>query len=163
MASAPDIVVTTPDAPRILLVVEAKLSTQDLASLEPALKHYMVKMGVPVGLLVTPKVIGIYRDRYTGTSEESVERIKLVEVPASWLPLSNFSHTLSGHPAEGKTSRLALAFEENVRSWLERLRTPGMLEALPNESREAFLDHVIPALNEGIVRAAHPREYSHEH
>jgi hypothetical protein len=163
MASAPDILVTAPDAPRTLLVVEAKFSTEDLAGLEPALKRYMVKMGVPVGLLVTPKVIGIYRDRYTGTSEKSVERIKLVEVPDSWLTLSNFSHALSEHPSGGKTSRLALAFEENVQSWLERLRRPGMLEALPNEAREAFLDHVIPALNEGIIRAAHPREYPQDH
>lgn len=162
MASAPDIVVTAPDTPRTLLVVEAKFSPQDLDSLEPALKRYMVKMGVPVGLLVTPKIIGIYRDRYTGRSEKSVERIKLVEVPDAWLPLSNFSYALSEHPAGGKTSRMARAFEENVQSWLERLRTPNMLEALSNEDREAFLDHVIPALNEGIVRAAHPREYSHD-
>jgi hypothetical protein len=162
MASAPDILVTEPDSPRILLVVEAKFSIQDLASVEHALERYMVKMGVPVGLLVTPKTIGVYRNHYTGKSEKSIERVKLIDVPQSWPTLSSFSHALSEQPTGRKASELALVFEENVQLWMERLRTPGMLDGLPHDAQEAFLDNVIPALNEGVIRAAHPREYSRE-
>lgn len=158
MASAPDILVTAPDSPQIFLVVEAKFTAKDLDSLESALERYMVKMGAPIGLLVTPRSIGIYRNHYTGTSQESVERIKVIDVPQSWLALSNFSEFLSEHPTGSKASRLALAFEDNVQSWLERLRNPGMLDGLPHDAQDAFSDYVIPALYEGVIRAAHPRE-----
>src|SRR5215469_1434872 len=112
MASAPDILVTAPDSPQIFLVVEAKFTAEDLGGVESALERYMVKVGAPVGLLVTPRSIGIYRNHYTGTSEESVERIKVIDVPQSWLGLSNFSEFLSEHPTGRRASNLALAFED---------------------------------------------------
>lgn len=158
MASAPDILVTAPNSPQIFLVVEAKFTGEDLGGFESALERYMAKMGAPVGLLVTPRSIGIYRNRYTGTSEDSIERIKVIDVPQSWIGLSNFSELLSEHPTGRNASNLALAFEDNVQSWLERLRNPGMLDDLPDDAHDAFSDYVIPALHEGIIRAAHPRE-----
>ncbi|SRR6266568_1899570 len=162
MASAPDILVTATDSPRILLVVEAKLAVKDLADIEPQLKRYMVKMGVPVGLFVTPKIMGIYRNKYTGKSEESVERVKLFDIPTSWSVFSRFLHLIPEKSAGQKASNVAMAFEENVQSWLEHLRTSGFLQDISPEAQDAFSDYILPALNEGTIRAAHPREYFRE-
>ena len=96
MASVPDILVTTADS-RILLVVGAKFNAGELADIELPLKGYMVQMGVPIGLLVTPKIMGIYRNRYTGISEKSVERIKLVDIPESWPAFSCDPASSSGN------------------------------------------------------------------
>ncbi len=161
MASAPDILVTAADS-RILLVVEAKFNSKELADIELPLKRYMVQMGVPVGMLVTPKVMGIYRNKYTGTSEKSVERIKLVDIPESWPVFSRFQNLLSEKRAGRNASDLALAFEEQVQSWLEHLQTSGFLQHLSPEAQDVVSDYIVPVLNEGTVRAAHPREYSSE-
>ena len=161
MASVPDILVTTADS-RILLVVEAKFNARELADIEPPLKRYMVKMGAPVGLLVTPKVLGIYRNKYTGTSEKSVERIKLVDIPESWPGFSRFQNLSPEKRSDQSLSNLALDFEEQVQSWLERLQTSGFLQHLSPEALDVVSDYIVPVLNEGTVRAAHPREYSSE-
>ena len=161
MASVPDILVTTADS-RILLVVEAKFNARELADIEPPLKRYMVKMGVPVGLLVTPKILGIYRNKYTGTSEKSVERIKLVDIPVSWLGFSRFQNLPPEKRSNQSLSNLALDFEEQVQSWLERLQTSDFLQHLSPDARDVVSDYIVPVLNEGTVRAAHPREYSSE-
>src|SRR5437870_2654256 len=118
MASVPDILVTTADS-RILLVVGAKFNAGELADIELPLKGYMVQMGVPIGLLVTPKIMGIYRNRYTGISEKSVERIKLVDIPESWPAFSRFQSLLPKQGSGQNFSGLALDFEEQVQSWLE--------------------------------------------
>jgi hypothetical protein len=55
---------------------------------------------------------------------------------------------------------LAQRFEEDVKFWLEQLRSSGSAEAnqFPDEAKDALEDYVIPALSEGVVRAGGPRE-----
>jgi hypothetical protein len=119
----------------------------------------MVQMGVPLGLVVAPKIMAVYRNKYTGISEKSIERIALFDIPESWPVFSRFLHLLPENINE-KGPKIALAFEENVQSWLEHMPTSGFLQDLPPEAQAAFSNYILPALNEGIVGAAHPREYS---
>ena len=56
MAFQPDILITTP-AGRIM-VIEAKVTINDLPGTEEALKRYMVGMQYPFGLLITPARVG---------------------------------------------------------------------------------------------------------
>ncbi len=155
MATAADILVTATDSPRILLVVEAKLQAKDLSGAERQLKIYMTKMGVPIGLIVTPQSIGIYRNRYTQKSEQSIERINFFDVSRSFLKFRQFSSLSEGSPQDK-----AFAFEEDVQRWLESLRVTGVTEDFSPEAQDAISDYILPALNEGIIRAAHPKEYS---
>jgi hypothetical protein len=159
MASAPDILVTAFDSPRILLVVEAKFAVKELGDVEQALKRYMVKMGAPVGLLITPKLIGIYRNQYRDKSESSVERVRLFDVPKLGPSLARFSQHIEDR-SDRKVSSAALVFEENVQAWLEDLRISGLPQEIAPEFQDAFSDYILPALSEGVIRAAHPREYS---
>jgi len=84
MAFHPDILVTTAELPRIALVVEAKVRIPDLDRTEQELKRYMVGMQCPVGLLVTPDRLWLYRDLYTGRSENSVQRVGEYDATALW-------------------------------------------------------------------------------
>ena len=60
MAFEPDIIITTPDGR--LMVIEAKVTMNDLPRTEEALKRYMVGMQYPFGLLITPEKGWVYRD-----------------------------------------------------------------------------------------------------
>jgi hypothetical protein len=63
MPFAPDIIVTGEDTPRILLAAEAKLWRSGCKEDESQLKTYMLNMRCPIGLLVTPEVVEVFRDR----------------------------------------------------------------------------------------------------
>ena len=76
MAFIPDVVVTTDYSPAtIALVAEAKGLTADLDEVGNQLKHYMLQMSCPVGIIFTPQVLRIYKDRFINRSEESIELI----------------------------------------------------------------------------------------
>jgi hypothetical protein len=60
MSFQPDIIVTTVDG--ISLVAEAKLALPNFEHTEEDLKKYMVGMQCPVGLLITPDRMWLYRD-----------------------------------------------------------------------------------------------------
>ena len=66
VAFRPDIIVTTQEG--VSLVVEAKLTMPNLERTEEQLKQYMVGMQCPVGLLITPERMWLYRDSYTSRS-----------------------------------------------------------------------------------------------
>jgi|SRR5271157_2571220 len=153
MSFAPDIVVTTEDPSRILMIVETKLTLTDLDRLEPALKKYMIGMGSPVGLIVSPEQLVLYRDRYTGRSEESVKRIGIYPMPKTWTRFRPFDAAST----ESVQNR-GLRFEEAVQSWLEALPAAGVAKDFPPETKDALLEYVLPAVSEGTVRAAGPRE-----
>jgi hypothetical protein len=155
MPSAPDIIVTGDDTPRILLVAEAKLRSTIREEDESQLKSYMLQMRCPVGLLVTPESFEVFRDTYTGHSESSVERVGSFPAPKDWA-LFRAPH----HGSEGKDPQLGFRFESAVKYWLEQLGTsPSFyLREFPQETRDALADYVIPAVAEGIVRSSGPRE-----
>jgi hypothetical protein len=139
MAFEPDIFVTTPDG--ITLVIEAKVTLPNLQRAEEDLKQYMVGMQCPIGLLITPERMWLYRDFYTTRSPQSVQCIGEFNVKSLWQ---------QPPPSQGE------AFEMFVQRWLEDLAEQPTRE-VPEGLREALREYVLPAVNSGEVRAAHPR------
>jgi hypothetical protein len=152
MPFSPDIIVTGEDTPRILLAAEAKLfrpiSPEDVSRL----KTYMLQMRCPIGLLVTPDAIELFRDTYTAHSENSVEHIASLPSPKTW-------HSFKGTHRASNDPELAFQFEQAVKSWLEELgsATSAFLGESPKETRETLTDYVLPALAQGVVRSTGPR------
>jgi len=142
MAFNPDIVVTEPGSADVLLIVEAK-TTSSWSQSEPKLKQYMWEMSCPVGLFASPRTIVLYRNRFTGYSDDSVQKLGEYPSPHSWI---TFEKRKSG--AE---------FETRVQSWLEMLRNNFATEEVTRETREALSEYVLPSLLKGEVRAAGPR------
>jgi len=139
MAFQPDILVTSSDG--ITLVVEAKVSMPDFKRTEEELKQYMVGMQCPVGILITPERMWMYRDFYVTRSPQSVQRVGDFNVQDLWQ---------QPPPMQGAP------FEVFVQHWLEGLSLPPYRE-LPKELSEALRENVLPAVASGDVRAAHPR------
>jgi hypothetical protein len=133
-----DIVVTSPTGHRAL-VVEAKLS----GSLDEAtsqLREYMHAVGADVGLVVTRDCIRILRELYRG--EPSIQVVG--EFPT--------------HLADGlAAARDEVDFEDRIQRWLESLRDQEQTTADPRLA--ALIEHVLPSLAEGTVRAAQPRRH----
>jgi len=71
MAFEPDIIISTPDGR--LMVIEAKISMNDLPRTAEALKGYMVAMQYPFGLLITPEKGWVFRDSYSSLSAASIK------------------------------------------------------------------------------------------
>jgi hypothetical protein len=150
MSFSPDIIVTGEDTPRILLAAEVKLTRPTSKEDETRLKTYMLQMRCPIGLLITPDVIEVFRDTYTAHSEKSVEHVASFPSPKS---LQNFKADHQGEPHP------ELRFEESVRAWLEQLgSSPSpFLSEFPPKTREALSYYVLPALTQGVVRSTGPR------
>ena len=143
MTLRPDIVVTRPDSPEVLLVAEIKKgNVTDQNSAEAALKSYMVHMSCPVGMLVTPERVRFYRNRYTDYRPQTVEMIG--ECPTG---------ELLGPLIQGVSES---DLERPVEDWLESLRVGGD-RTWPSAVREAIESSVLPAVGAGIVRAGGPR------
>jgi hypothetical protein len=157
MAFSPDIIVTGEDTPGILLAAEARLSRSGRKEDESQLKTYMLDMRCPIGLLVTPDVIEVFRDTYTAHSEKSVEHVASFASPKTW-------KIFKGPLRNPIKSILAFRFEEAVKSWLEQLATsPTAYLNESKETREALTDYILPALAQGVVRSTGPRESVKSH
>ncbi len=152
MSTNVDILVSSPDSTELKLVVETKLDIKDLSSAESQLKKYMLSRHCPVGLLVTPQKLWIYRDRFTSQREDSIEL--LGEFDATSL--------FGFHPRKPSADRSSgWQFEITVQSWLEDL-AKGTIDTKLIQQRDKKLwdilsAHVIPAVESGVVRAAGPR------
>lgn len=147
MPFRPDIVVVAQGSPsRILLVVETKLRDGSDSSMESQLKRYMLYMSCPVGLLVTPTHVSVYRDTYTRRSEDSIERMGPYPVPSNWI----VSRVVTGSTARESD------FEKAVRSWLEQMGVSGTVKGFPQDANDAFDSYVIPALSGGVIRGSGP-------
>ena len=138
MPLRPDIVVTRPDSPEVLLVVEVEANVADQKSADAALKSYMVHMSCPVGMLVDPEQVRFYRNRYTDYGPQSVEMIG--ECPTGELLGALI-------PAD---------LERTVEEWLDSLRA-GDDRSWPAAVSEAIESSVLPVVSSGVVRAGGPR------
>jgi hypothetical protein len=143
----PDWIVTTGDGTDFMLVVEAKPRAVHLAETESQLKQYMLAMACPVGLLATPKAIRIYHDQYLSATEESVRLVGEYSAPPEW----------ASWQVQTGRGRGGVAFDDVVREWLERLTIEPGLRSLPADLRRAVEEHLVPLLNQGVMRAAGPR------
>jgi len=142
MAFNPDIVVTESGSSHVLLIVEAKTNAPSSQS-ESELKRYMWEMSCPTGLFVSPRHIVLYRNVFTGYSDDSVKKLGEFVSPQSWRA---FERRKSG-----------IEFETRVQSWLETLKRDGKEPDLPQETREALSEYVVPSLMNGEIHAAGPR------
>lgn len=149
MAFEPDIIVTGPESSDIAVVIEAKTSVCKLETSERQLKSFMSAMRCPVGVIVTPQRLWLYRDRYLGMSEESIERVAEFDIEN----VLNFE-------LSGASRRDGIAFERFVQQWLEGLGTEAGLRELPTELRRAVESYVVPAISQGTIRAGHPRAFA---
>jgi hypothetical protein len=139
MAFQPDILITSPGGR--IMVIEAKMTMNDLPRTEEALKRYMVAMQYPFGLLITPEKGWVYRDIYSALSSESVKQVGEFDSTRMWRQTP---------PLQG------LQFEAFVQQWIEDLaHFPA--ESLPPQLKEIVHDYVLPAIAGGEVKAAHPR------
>lgn len=140
----PDIVVTRPDSPEVLLAVETKVAAADVKSAEAQLKAYMVHMSCPVGMLVTWEQTRFYRNRYTDYEPQTVEMIGVCATSELFGPI----------PA--KSSFADSYLERLAEEWLESLRVDSR-RTWPSSVREAIEASVLPVVIGGIVRASGPR------
>jgi hypothetical protein len=146
MAFGPDIVVTSADGSEVMLVAETKLHDKDVPNAEAQLKAYMTAMRSPVGLLVTPKRLRIYRDRYVTPPETSIELTGEFDV----------THLFGSYSGQAGRNA-AFRFENDVQNWLESLKSEVTGEELSPELRRAAELNIVPAISQGILRAGHPR------
>jgi len=106
---------------------------------------------IPTGLLVNTDLVAIFRDTFRDYSAESIERAGSIET-SKFPELQPFSSGRNQNP---------VAFEDAVQQWLVELRNRyvhGRLRG--SEAHKLILEHVIPALLAGEIRAAGPRSAS---
>ena len=151
MASYPDILITASDSPRVLVAVEARLDHQRLENAILQLKRYLVQMSCPVGLLVLPDELYLYRNKYTGIHESDVEQIGRYS-------LGGLFEGFRWESEKQSPQERGRLFESYVQNWLERLPWGRGMDELTPELKRDLETHVAPALEAGIVRAAGPRE-----
>ncbi len=144
MAFTPDVIVTTDYSPAtIALVAAAKDSTASLDEAALQLKEYMLLMGCPVGIIFTPQILRIYKDRFTGRSEDSIEMVG--DFPSGEL----FKVWQSGAGAES-------AIESALVQWLDDLAHTGDVRVSDPHLKSAIDENILPAVSGGRVSIAHP-------
>lgn len=141
MSFHPDIIVTEQGSSHALVIVEVKVGQATPGS-ESQLKHYMREMSCPVGLLVSPREIFLYRNMFNGYSDDSIERVGAFAAPSDW-------SELAGRGSE-------IDFERRVQRWLEGLRNERSTD-LRHEAADAIEQFVVPGLLQGDIHAAGPR------
>jgi len=139
MAFQPDILINTPEGR--VMVIEAKVTVNDLSHTQEALKRYMAGMQYPFGLLITPEKGWVYRDYYSSLSPVSTKQVEEFDSTRIW---------------QQSPPRQELAFEGFVQQWIEDL-ADFPAESLPPELKDIVQNYILPAIAAGEVRAAHPR------
>jgi hypothetical protein len=145
MPAQADIIVSSPDSTEVKLVVEAKLTAPNLQETEHQLKNFMLQLRCPLGLLISPKHLWVYLDRFTSYSEDSISRLGEFNIEG----LFKFSSSASGGE---------VAFENAVQKWLEDLSSSTTRSQVNDPKlREVINHYILPAVETGVVRAAGPR------
>lgn len=150
MAFKPDIIVTHGDVHELVLVVDVRQHLADLEAVELGLRRYMSGTRCPLGMLVTPQTLRLYRDRYTGDGKGPVELVGEYSVEGLFAPdLANATRA--------SAAQRDFELEDTVQSWLEQLTDGRERARLPRSLREGIEAHVLPALEESEISAAHIR------
>ena len=144
MASTPDVIVTTDYSPgTIALVGEAKGATANLGEAALQLKEYMLRIGCPVGIIFTPQVLRIYKYRFLGRTQDSIELV-------GDFPSGELLETRG--PVAGPES----AVESDPFGWLEELAHTGQVAVSDQRLKSAINEHILPAVSGGRVSIVHP-------
>jgi hypothetical protein len=146
----PDLIVTRSDGTELLLVVTVGRDEADRAHVEGPLKQYMRMTSCPVGMLVVPSKVWIYRNRYLSNPQESVQ------ASGPFWPEGSLPRSFVGTGPRAEWAA-RYPFVQEVRRWLENLNAPGALNALNPDLRSAVSDYLLPVLAEGELRAGVPR------
>jgi hypothetical protein len=146
MPFVPDIVVTGPDTPRVLVAVEAKADEAQFQRVAREIRQYLFRMSSPVGLVVFPERLWVFHNTYTGTDESAIEQLGPYD-----LPNILWENAGVGPQVKGRQ------FEAAVQAWLEHLAKTHDINNASPDLHSALETYVFPALNLGIVRAAGPR------
>ena len=145
MAFIPDVIVTTDYSPAtIALVGEAKSATANLDEAAFRLKEYMLLMGCPVGIIFTPQVLRIYKYRFVGRTQDSIELVG--DFPS--VELSGARERLAGTES---------AVESTLVGWLDELAHTGQVAVSDQRLKAAINEHILPAISGGRVSIVHPR------
>ena len=145
MAFTPDVIVTTDYSPAtIALVGEAKGAGADIEEEALRLKEYMLQMGCPVGIILTPQVLRIYKYRFLGRTQDPIELVG--DFPSGELLEAR-------EPAAGAES----AVESALIGWLDELANAGQVGVRDQRLRSAINEHILPAISGGRVSIVHPR------
>ena len=140
----PDIVVTRPDSPEVLLAVQVKAWAAVAHAAEAQIKDYMVHQSCPIGMLVTPEDTRFFRNRYTGYGPEAIQQIGECRT----------NELLDAMPDKAPLTEPDLV--RGVEEWLENLRD-GSRRSWPPSAQEAIESYVLPVSMSGVVRATGPR------
>jgi hypothetical protein len=144
MAFTPDVIVTTDYSPAIIaLVAEAKGASANLDEAARQLKEYMLRTGCPVGIVFTPQVLRIYRYRFLGRTQDSIELVG--DFPSA---------ELLEAPVPGAGSEPAV--ESSLFGWLDELARTGQVAVSDQRLKSAINEHILPAVSGGRVSVAHP-------
>jgi hypothetical protein len=143
MPDWPDIVVTKPDSPEVLLAIAVKDGVDDLLVAETQIRSYMVHQSCPVGMLVTPEDTLFFRNAYTGYEADSIQKVAECR-----------TDELLGARQQAVNVESYLVLQ--VEQWLEGLPTGGR-RSWPASALEAIESLILPAVAGGIIRAAGPR------
>ena len=133
----------SPDSSEMFLVVETQLALRDLQQAESQFKRYMIRVGCPVGLLVTPEELRIYEDQYLSNSPDSVRLVTQFDT----------SKVLSFRSQEPQVEEREFLFEQTVQKWLERLAANLDMSEYEPSLQDALRWYVVPALLEGTIQA----------
>ncbi len=93
MAFRPDILIISLDEPRVTFVIETKVHLQHFDQTEAELKRYMVGMQCPLGMLITPERMWLYRDSYTTRAPDSIQRVGEFNITSLWREPPPFQET----------------------------------------------------------------------
>jgi hypothetical protein len=150
MAFVPDIVVTGPDTPHVLVAVEAKTEAGEAQFQRVAreIRQYLFRMSSPVGLVVFPERLWVFHNTYAGTDESAIEQLGPYDLPNILWENAGVAPQVKG-----------LQFEAAVQTWLEHLAKTHNIENASPDLNSALETYLFPALNLGIVRAAGPRSF----
>ena len=144
MAFTPDVIVTTDYSPGIIaLVGKAKGATVNLDEAALQLKEYMLRTGCPVGVIFTPQVLRVYKYRFLGRTQDSIELV-------GDFPSGELLETLG--PVAGSES----AVESTLFGWLDELAHTGQVAVSDERLNSAINEHILPAVSGGRVSIAHP-------
>jgi hypothetical protein len=145
----PNILVVSPDelATQLLVEVDVDSPVQDR---EASLKHQMIRMGAPTGLLVTPDWVTVFRDTFKSYSVDTIEAAE--RFPTNDIPeLQRVADRKNGDRE---------ALEDAVQHWLTQLQyrvQSGQLATGLGDFKDALRAHILPVLQGGEIRAAGPR------
>ena len=143
MAFTPDVIVTTDYSPAtVALVAEAKSTMANLDEVALPLKRYMLRMSCPVGIIFTPQVLRIYKDRFLGRTEDSIQLV------------GNFSSDelfKTRQSVAGEESAVESALVE----WLDELAHTGQVRVSDRDLQSAIDEHILPAVSGGYVSVTH--------